>query len=188
MSYRINAGAVPVDHWTRDPEEGGGRILGEICHFVDLMTFFCGALPNRVHAHGMDSTGISLENDTLTISLKFRDGSIGTIAYFANGDNSFGKEYLEIFQGGTVSTLEDFRILRIAKNGKNKRYKAWAQDKGHDAELHAFLGAVRSGSAAPICIDETIAVTLTTFCIQESLRTGLPVDIPDASSFYVSSE
>jgi len=188
MSYRINAGAVPEDHWTRDPVEGGGRILGEICHFVDLMTFFCGALPLRVYAHGMDLPGSQVENDTLTVDLKFQDGSIGTISYFANGDNSFSKEYLEIFQGGSVTTLEDFRKLRTIKNGKCKRFKTWRQDKGHEAGLRIFLEAVRTGSEPPICLNELIGVTLTTFCIQESMRTGQPVDIPDASSFYLSGE
>ena len=108
MIYRINAGAVPSDHWTQDPEEGGGRVIGEVCHFVDLLQFLCGAKPESVYAVAAGKGDSGLPEDNLSITIRFEDGSIGTIAYFSTGDRAIPKEYIEIYGEGKTFIIEDF--------------------------------------------------------------------------------
>ncbi|HUU81178.1 MAG TPA: Gfo/Idh/MocA family oxidoreductase, partial [Acidobacteriota bacterium] len=154
----VNAGFIPPDHWTQDPEVGGGRIIGEACHFVDLLRFLAGVPMARSELFGLDSpTG-----DTVSIQLKFADGSIGTIHYLANGSRRFPKERLEVFCGGRILQLDNFKTLRGYGWKNFKKMKLWRQDKGHRAEIKAFLEAVQSGGASPIPFDEIVEVTKTT--------------------------
>jgi predicted dehydrogenase len=134
MHYRVNAGYIPLDHWMQNPEQGGGRIIGEVCHFVDFLTFLAGALPTRVHARALPNDG-RYRDDNVIITLEFADGSLGTITYVANGDKSFPKERVEVFGGGCVAVLDDFRRLELVRHGRRKVVKSrLRQDKGHRGE------------------------------------------------------
>lgn len=170
MHYRVNAGMLPKDHWINDPEQGGGRILGEVCHFVDLLSFLCGAVPVTVDASAIPC---GAEDQDAIIRLAFSDGSIGTIHYVCSGDRAFGKERVEVFGGGAVAVLDDFRRLELVRHGRKQVYRSWLrQDKGHRAECQEFAASIRSGGPAPIRFDEIYATTLTTIRIAESLRSG----------------
>jgi len=174
--YRVNAGAIPPDSWIQDKEIGGGRIIGEVCHFVDYMIFLSGSLPKFVQAIAMeDPNG---HQDTLTVSLQFQDGSIGSIQYFANGAKGLPKEYIEVYAHGVTAVLKDFKALEIhAKKGRPFRKKLMRQNKGQKEMVRAFVGAVRDGGATPIPLEDLYAVTLTTFRILESLLTRKVVDL-----------
>lgn len=170
MHYRVNAGFIPRDSWIQDPEIGGGRIVGEVCHFIDFLTYLNGSLPSSVHAVAMRAA--SGTNDTVTITLAFRNGSIGTVSYFAYGDKSLPKERVEIFSHGVVYILDDFRSLTIHANGAKKEKKLLVQDKGQKSEVRSFLEAILEGQDAVIPFQEIYAATLVTLKALESLRTG----------------
>ncbi len=175
MICRVNAGAVSKDSWIQDDLLGGGRIMGEVCHFVDLLTFFAGSMPVLVYASAMkDADNL---NDTITINLNYENGSVGTICYFANGDKSVPKERLEIYSAGSVGVIEDFRSMTIHKNGKQKGKKLLAQDKGQKTEMGIFFDAVTTGRKSPISFEEICSTSLVTFKILESLRTGNAVKL-----------
>jgi len=172
MHYRVNAGYIPPDHWVQDPEQGGGRIIGEVCHFVDFLTFLADALPVRVHARALPNDG-RYRDDNVVITLEFADGSLGTITYVANGDKAFPKERVEVFGGGCVATLDDFRRLELVRGGRRKVVRSrLRRDKGHRGEWEAFVQALREGGPAPIPFEEIVATTLTTFAVVDSLRRG----------------
>jgi predicted dehydrogenase len=170
MLYRINAGAIPGDSWIHR-EEGGGRILGEVCHFVDALTFLAGSLPVEVHAIAAQGT-----NDAVSLLLRFGDGSTGTIVYSSLGDASVSKEYIEVFADGHVVQLDDFRRLTLTASGRHTVSRA-AQDKGQRSLVAAFFSAARGTGAMPISLEEIVAVSETTFAVEESLRTGEPVHL-----------
>ena len=128
IHYRVNAGYIPADHWVNDPEQGGGRILGEVCHFVDFLCFLAGASPIEVQAQTVGNPG-QYSMDNVVASLKFANGSLGTISYLANGDKSASKERVEIFGGGSVAILEDFRRLELVRNGRKQITRARWKDK-----------------------------------------------------------
>jgi len=175
MTYRINAGAIPADSWIQDLQIGGGRIIGEACHFVDFLTFLNGSLPVSVHAAVMRSAG-SL-NDTVTISLAFENGSIGSISYFANGDKKLPKEYVEVYCNGVTAVLDDFRTLSVYGSGRKKDKKLMSQDKGQKNEVQAFLRAVKEGHPSPIPFEQIYSTSLVTFKALESIRTGQAIKI-----------
>ncbi|MBK1655001.1 bi-domain-containing oxidoreductase [Allochromatium vinosum] len=179
MLYRVNAGAIPADHWIQDPEIGGGRIIGEVCHFIDLMTFLCGALPVTVYSTALPDPGHL--HDTVSIHVTFADGSMGTVAYFANGAKTLNKEYLEVYQSGLTAVLDDFRTLTIHGSGKPEQHTLNSQNKGQAAMIARFLASLKTGQAAPIPLDEIYSVSLATFAAERSLRERLPVSLhPDA--------
>jgi polar amino acid transport system substrate-binding protein len=156
MHYRINAGHVPGDSWLHG-SEGGGRIAGEACHFVDALTFLAGGPPIAVEAFRPDGVG-----DTVSAVLRFADGSTGTILYSSLGDSSLPKEYLEVFSSGLVIRLDDFRKLHITRGGKTTTKSVSAQDKGQAGLVKAFYAAARDGALPPIPLDELIAVSAAT--------------------------
>ena len=158
MIMTVNAGFIPADHWTQDPEIGGGRIIGEAVHFVDLIRFLAGNEIVKADSSRMDSRA----GDTVSISLSFADGCIGNIHYFANGNKGFPKERLEVFCGGKVLQLDNFRVLRGYGWKNFKKMRLWRQDKGHEAEMKAFVDAVINGGASPISFKEIVEVTETT--------------------------
>ncbi|MEE9217431.1 MAG: bi-domain-containing oxidoreductase [Anaerolineales bacterium] len=172
VHYRVNAGPLPGDHWVHDPDQGGGRIIGEVCHFIDYLTFLIGALPEQVHAQGIPGG----RGENVHISARFPDGSVGTVDYLASGDKAFPKERVEAFGGGRVAVLDDFRGLELITGGKVKR-RSSGQDKGHRAIWQAFAAAIRQGGTASIPYHELVGVTRATFAVVESLRTGHPVEI-----------
>ncbi|HVI10008.1 MAG TPA: bi-domain-containing oxidoreductase [Candidatus Binatia bacterium] len=183
IHYRVNAGFLPQDHWLNDPEQGGGRVVGEVCHFVDFLCFLTGAAPLEVETRSLADSG-RYSNDNVVCSLRFSDGSLGTITYLANGDKSFSKERVEIFGGGAAAVLEDFRSLELVRNGrKHVVTSRLRQDKGHQAEWQAFASAMRNGGHSPISIDEIIASMLATFALEESRCLAQPVKIRQTAAF-----
>ncbi|MFN8427149.1 MAG: bi-domain-containing oxidoreductase [Anaerolineales bacterium] len=167
--YRINAGYLPPTHWTQDPSIGGGRIIGEACHFIDFITFLVGAAPVSVTAHALPDDG-KYREDNVSMTFTFPDGSIGVVDYLANGDKSFPKERVEVFCGGTVAVLDDFVSLQVTKDGKMKEERG-AQDKGWVNEWKAFVKAIQEGGEPPIPYEQLIGVTKSTIAAVESLRT-----------------
>jgi len=177
MHYRVNAGFIPPEHWVHDPVEGGGRILGEGCHFVDLLHALAGARPVRVFAESIGAGSRFRGDDNVAITIRFADGSVGTVTYTAAGDATLGKEYLEVWGEGAVAILDDFRSLVLAKNRKQEKVKAANQDKGFEEEMRRFVAAVRSGGPMPIPFEELAASTRATIAAVESLQRGVPVDV-----------
>lgn len=148
----VNAGAIPADHWTQDSEVGGGRIIGEACHFIDLLRFMAGVSIAGYQRIDMDSA----TRDTVTLQLSFADGSIGTVHYFANGSKSFPKERLEVFASGGVLQLDNFRKLTGYSWPGFSKMNLWRQDKGQKACAKAFVDAVQQGGPAPISFEEVV--------------------------------
>jgi predicted dehydrogenase len=177
MHYRVNAGFIPSEHWIHDPREGGGRILGEACHFVDLLHHLAGAPPTRVFAEAIAGDSRYRADDNVAITLRFADGSIGTLLYTALGDSSQGKEYLEVYGEGRTAILDDFRSLRLVRRGRVARRRAANQDKGFVEEMRRFLAAVRAGGPMPIPFEESAASTRATLAAVGSLRTGAPAEL-----------
>jgi predicted dehydrogenase/threonine dehydrogenase-like Zn-dependent dehydrogenase len=177
LHYRINAGFVARDHWVNDLEQGGGRLLGEVCHFIDFLTFLADALPVEVQARAVNSLEPSC-NDNTVISLRFANGSQATISYLANGDRSYSKERVEVFGGGAVAVLEDFRRLDLVRHGRKQTFRSrFRQDKGHRAEMEAFTAAVSGRGETPIPFDEIVSTTLATLRAAESRSSGQSVEV-----------
>jgi predicted dehydrogenase len=175
MNYRVNAGYIPLNHWVHDPAQGGGRIIGEGCHFVDFLTFLAGAAPVSVTAHALPDNG-KYREDNVSMTFTFADGSVGVVDYLANGDKSFPKERVEVFCGGRVAVLDDFRALEMVRDGRRTTVKK-AQDKGWRDEWVAFAKAIREGGQPPIPYEQLVGVTKSTFAAMESLRTGTTIKI-----------
>jgi predicted dehydrogenase/threonine dehydrogenase-like Zn-dependent dehydrogenase len=173
--YRVNAGLLPLNHWAQDPAVGGGRIIGEGCHFVDFITFLVGAAPVAVTAHGLPDGG-KYREDNISMTFTFPDGSVGVVDYLANGDKSFPKERVEVFCGGSVAVLEDFRRLEMVQNGHRRAMKT-ALDKGWAGEWAAFTEAIRTGGEPTIPYEQLIGVTRATFAAVESLRSGAKMEV-----------
>jgi predicted dehydrogenase/threonine dehydrogenase-like Zn-dependent dehydrogenase len=180
LHYRVNAGFLPREHWTNDPEQGGGRVLGEVCHFVDFLMFLAGSLPVAVRAERLATFG-QYSGDNVLISLHFANGSQGTISYLANGDKAFSKERVEAFGGGAVAVLDDFRRLELVRHGRSQVVRTrWRQDKGHLGEWRAFAESIRTDSPLAIPFDHVVAATLATLRINDSIESGqtMAVDVP----------
>jgi len=170
MIYRINAGTIPKDTWIQDMEIGGGRILGEACHFIDFLTYLNGSLPTKVSANVLpEPHGL---NDTVNISLQFENGSIGTIGYYSNGAKSLPKEYVEIFSSGSTAILNDFKELKIYGKGKLQKKKLLNQNKGQKEMMESFFSGILKNGKAPISFSEIISVTKATFKVLESIQKG----------------
>ena len=177
LHYRVNAGFIAANHWLNDPEQGGGRVIGEVCHFVDFLTFLVEAPLVEVQARSLSNPG-KYSNDNVIGSLRFADGSHGTISYLANGDRSYSKERLEVFGGGAVAVLEDFRRLETVKQGRKKVSRSLLrQDKGHRAEWEAFVSALRNGKDSPVPFAEIVYTMSATFALEESRSCGIPIAI-----------
>lgn len=176
-AYRVNAGFLPRDHWLHDPDEGGGRIIGEGCHFMDFLTFLVGEPPVDVTAHALPDGGVYQE-DNVQLTFTFPDGSVGTLSYLANGDKAASKERVEVFCGGRVAVLDDFRTLVLIRDGKRQVRRArLRQDKGHAAIWAAFAASVAAGGPAPIPLDHLVAVTRASFGAVSALRSGGKVEL-----------
>ena len=169
IQYRINAGNVPPEHWVHDPEVGGGRIIGEACHFIDLCAFIAGSEIRSVSASALETA--PQNHDTFVASLTFENGSVANISYFSNGSKNLSKECLEVFSGGVSAVIDDFKSLTI-HGTKSEKLKAGKQDKGHAAEIVAFAEALKAGKPFPISVKESLHATLATFAILESIRRG----------------
>ena len=160
MIMTVNAGAIPQEHWTQDKAIGGGRIIGEGCHFIDLLRFISG---HKITSISSDTIGGTNGDDKATITIKFEDGSLGTVHYFANGSKSFPKERLEVFCNGSVLQLDNFRALKGFGWTGFTKMKSWKQDKGQFQSVQAFVDAITDGKECPIPLSEIIEITEATF-------------------------
>ncbi len=177
-NYRVNAGFIPSNHWVQDLEQGGGRLIGEVCHFIDYLTFLTGELPITVYALSLPDNG-KYRQDNLVLTLNYPDGSIGTVTYVANGDKSLPKEYLEVFCQGKVAMIKDFRSLELIQYGNRKSFSTrFKQDKGHQAAWKSFLTALNEGGEPPIPYDEIMGVHRATFSASQALVKQRVVEIP----------
>ena len=175
MIYRVNAGAIPRGHWIQDLSIGGGRIIGEACHFIDLMAWICDSQPVKVTASAVDDH--QYLNDTVNIMIDFSDGSRGVLAYYANGSKALSKEYLEVFSGNTTAIIDDFK--KAFFYGKKVSCKKMAvQDKGQKEMIDKFFEALRNDNMQLIPLNQLFSVTMATFAAIKSLQNdGLPVRI-----------
>jgi polar amino acid transport system substrate-binding protein len=175
-NYCVNAGYIPNDSWIQDPEKGGGRILGEVCHFVDALQFITGSHPIQVYATAIQGNGeLRQGNDVLTISLHFRNGSLGIITYAGYGDPSMPKERLEISSINRNWVLDDYKKITTYSGGKSKSITI--SGKGHAEEVREFQRSIASGAPMPIEYDSILYTSVTTFRILDSIFTGLPQTI-----------
>jgi polar amino acid transport system substrate-binding protein len=165
--YRINAGFIPASSWIQDPAVGGGRILGEVCHFLDLAMFLAGARPVSLAAQVIPDPGQHW--DSVSVNLAFANGSIATVVYHANGAPSVPKEYLEVACAGDMAIVEDFRTTRLFGR-KPDKYRGRGQDKGHAREIEEFLRAVERGGPAPIPFEDILTSMRMAFDTLRSLR------------------
>ena len=176
--YRVNAGRIPNEHWMQDAEEGGGRIIGEVCHFIDLLQYLIGAPPVYLFAESISARSSKIvDADSVIITMRFADGSNGSVAYLAEGDKGLAKERVEIFGAGRAFVLDDFRRATLYKDGREEQVVLKAQDKGQQEQVRTVCASVLQGGAAPISLDELAATTRATFRVLDSLRERQPFDI-----------
>jgi predicted dehydrogenase/NADPH:quinone reductase-like Zn-dependent oxidoreductase len=187
LHYRINAGHLPSDHWVNDREQGGGRIVGEVCHFVDLLMFLASSPIVEVEARPIANSG-RYSGDNILVSLSFANGSEGTISYLANGDRSFSKERIEVFGGGSAAVLDDFRRLELVRNGRKESiHSRWSQNKGHRTEWTAFVKSMQGKTEAPIAFEELLCSTLATLRVDQSASAGERLSV-NAAVFLDSAQ
>ena len=175
---RVNAGPIPGNHWIQRAEEGGGRIVGELCHFIDLAACLVGQQPTRVFAMSADPQRAPLLTDDLSVMIGFADGSVATVIYTAAGDIAYHKERVEVFSEGKVLVSDDFRRLSITRGGRTHASKATRADKGHADEMRAFLDLAAGRQPCELTFSECVSSTAATFKVVESLALGQPVAVP----------
>jgi predicted dehydrogenase len=178
LMIRANVGFIPPDSWVHDPEQGGGRILGEVCHFVDLAQFLAGSSPVKVGAESIRGGSRYRPNENVAVTVGFDDGAVASIAYLASGDTSFPRERVEVFGGGAVCVIDNYRTLTFSRGGKRTRVRRLNKDSGHHAEFSAFFSAVLSGGDTPVPFEDYVRSTAATISIEQSLSEGIPVDVP----------
>jgi predicted dehydrogenase/threonine dehydrogenase-like Zn-dependent dehydrogenase len=176
MNYICNAGFTPKDSWTRDPQIGGGRIIGEACHFIDWMCWLTDSEPTKVYAQSISKeTANVFKEDNVMISLHFADGSIGTVSYLACGDKSFAKEHIEVYSGGAIGVINDFtKGIFVAGGSTNKLA---GNSKGHLQQWQAFISAIKDGRPAPVEFGDVVASTWATLKAIESLHTAELIEL-----------
>ena len=175
--YRVNAGTFPPETWVFDPVEGGGRIIGEVCHFVDMLCYLTGSYPSRIFAEEVDSSPHPAHNrDSVIVNLRMSNGSVGVIHYMANGASCVSKEYMEVYGGQRTAILNNYKSLSLCHGSKRRTKRLFNQAKGHAEEVSEFVRAIETGDQMPISFETLVAVTQTTFLIHRSLDLGVPVD------------
>jgi predicted dehydrogenase/threonine dehydrogenase-like Zn-dependent dehydrogenase len=175
IQYTVAAGATPTGTWINDAREGGGRIVGEVCHFVDLCTYLVGRTPDSVHATAMGRD--SQQDDSVVATLAYPDGSVATIHYLASASSELPKERFEVSGGGVTARCENFRQTRILGGRRSSGLKKLNQDKGQARAIDEVLAAVRSGGEGPYSLEELVSTSRVTFAIRESVACGRPVEI-----------
>jgi len=176
---RVNAGALPSDHWLLDPQSGGGRLLGEACHFLDLATCFAASRPVEVHGVALDVPREGRAPQSFHLTVRFENDATAGIEYVSHGDPSLPKERIEIHRHGTSVVIDDFRVAECYRAGKRSRRRWQTRDKGHGAEVRAFLEAVRTGAPTPIPESESLESTALTLAAARSIREGRPLTRSD---------
>jgi predicted dehydrogenase/threonine dehydrogenase-like Zn-dependent dehydrogenase len=175
MTFTCNAGIIPPEVWVHDPDRGGGRIIGEACHFMDLLSYIAGSPIVSVAAFQVGA-GVAIKEDKMSLILRFSDGSVGNVNYFANGHKAHSKELLEIFSEGRILILDNFRTL-VGWGFRGFSKVKTKMDKGHQAEFAAFVKSVEEGASALIALNEAVNVTLASFAVVESAREGRVVAV-----------
>lgn len=174
LHYRVNAGFIEPNHWTQDPAQGG-RLLGEACHFIDLLIYLAGSVPEKITTRALPDSG-RYSRDNLLVTMEFANGSLGTITYVANGSKSSGKELLEVFGGGLSAKLDDYRTLLLHQgNSRVKRVARLRQDKGHRAEWQAIVAYLTGKGGSPVSFEEMVNSTQATLAAERSLQSGEPI-------------
>lgn len=174
VQMRVNAGSIPPGHWIHDPEVGGGRLIGEVCHFIDLAGFLTGAAPVEVSCTGIGGEDPNAAlGDNVNVTLRYDDGSLASIVYTSKGDKASGKERIEVFAGGVTCGIDDFARAEVWRAGKRERWKG-AADKGHREEMRLFVEAVRTGGESPIPLAEIAASSRATLRAAQALVSGNP--------------
>jgi Predicted dehydrogenases and related proteins len=177
IHYRVNAGFIPASHWLHDPDQGGGRLVGEGCHFIDYLCFLTGQTPFEVSAIALPDRN-KYSRDNFLVTVKFADGSLGSLAYLSNGSKRYGKEYIEVFSAGKIGILNDFRSLQlIDENHTTTERSTLRQDKGHQAAWQAFLSAVRGQAAEPIPYRELLLSSYAALACRQALLEGQPINL-----------
>jgi predicted dehydrogenase/threonine dehydrogenase-like Zn-dependent dehydrogenase len=176
MNMTVNAGAIPADHWIQDPLRGGGRIIGECCHFMDLLSFIAGS-PIEAVKSVMAGGNEQVKDDKMIISLAFEDGSIGTVNYFSNGSKSYPKEMLEVFSDSRVIRMENFRVTKGYGFKSFRTFRTLRQDKGHNSEIESFIKSVEVGGLPLVPFSALVNVTAGSFDAVESARNFRKTDI-----------
>ena len=188
IMIRFNAGDIPADHWTQHDDEGGGRIIGEACHAIDLATYLAGSNPVRVYAESVATDNADdITDDQCFITIRHENGSISNIGYVSSGDKGFPKERIEVFGGGKVGVIDDFKEVTLSANGKIQKTKS-KLDKGHQQEIVELEKSLMSGGAAPIPWNEIRATTLASIFAVRSLREGMPFDLQSVECMSDESE
>lgn len=182
IQCRINAGTIPSDHWTQTLEQGGGRIVGEMCHFVDLASYLAGASPVKVHALALRNGKSPALQDSLVATFTYSNGAVASVMYVAEGDTAYPKEAIEVFCGGQVMVIDDFRAASFTSQGKTTREKGGHIDKGHKREMQEFLALAKGTPSSILTFPDAAMSTAATLCVIESLTTGQAVDIPPLSA------
>ncbi len=168
VHIRCNAGFIPRSSWVQD-SENGGRIIGELCHFVDWARAVVGCPMQTLTAAALPDAG-RYSGDNVTVTIRFEDGSVANLLYVANGDRAVTKEYFEVFCGGSIARIDDFKTLSLSRNGKTETLKS-GRDKGHRREIELTIEAMRKGKGSPIPFEELVEVTEATFAVEEAIRT-----------------
>ncbi|MFH1968570.1 MAG: bi-domain-containing oxidoreductase [bacterium] len=176
INYRINGGYLDDSHWLNDLSEGGGRIIGEVCHFIDLLQFITESSPLRIFAEAIDS-GQGQKSQSLIITIKFKDGSLGTINYNAVGDTSYPRERIEVFGQDSTAVIDNFRKAEFAKKNKINTMSRLGRDMGYNNEINKFIDCVLNKKKMPINFEDIVYATYSTFKIVDSLKEGIPVKI-----------
>jgi polar amino acid transport system substrate-binding protein len=176
MIYRVNAGNIPKTHWVHD-SANRGRIIGEVCHFIDTMMYLCGERPQRIYAECISVKSEDVTNaDNVSINIKFSGGSIGTVHYFSNGDKSVPKEYCEVYSQRQTAFMDNFTSVELFQSGRQKT-KKYDGSKGIDIEVRETIEAIRNGKNMPISFQELYDVTAATFAVLDSLAQASPIDL-----------
>lgn len=177
IHYRVNAGYLPPTHWLHDPQQGGGRIIGEGCHFIDFLTYLTDSTPLSVTGAALDDIG-KYKHDNVILTFKYSDGSVGTVSYLANGNKNYPKEQVEVFCGGKIGLLNDFRSLDLITETKKQVFRSrLRQDKGHAAAWVEFVNAVTQGGNPPIPYAQLIQTTKASFAAVETIHSGKEITI-----------
>jgi len=174
--YRINAGYLPQEHWLHNSESGGGRLIGEGCHFIDLMLFLIGSTPIEVNTQLLPNSG-KYKDDNFLITIHFSDGSLASLSYLSNGSRSASKEYLELFTGGKTIIMHDFKKLQIFNDSVTTKHAFLKQDKGHKAAWDAFIHAITQQAQPPISYEALLQTTYVTLACAESMHEKTPINI-----------
>lgn len=177
INYRVNAGFIPASHWLHDPDQGGGRLIGEACHFIDFVCFMTEQAPAVIKVSALPSQG-KYSSDNFVITIEFENGSVGTVAYLSNGNKRFPKEYIEVFNAGKIGILNNFRTLELIDENRTVHKKSLLkQDKGHQAAWQAFLNAVQNSNAEPIPYEQLLQTSYATLAANQALLTAEAVHL-----------